>query len=424
MMRMNEKPWFILTFISFIAVLVTSVLLLQGCVLNGTCHGVTPQSQLEGPVKQEWVAHYHAGDAKAVAVDKNGDICVTGSGGTIKYNSAGQELWDATLSFTSDVSMAIDTEGNIYVAGLGGKDSNYITELSVVKYSADGKQLWSSNRVADHYYQWVSLALDKQGNAYVAVDVGYYVNNSVGIFKYSGIDGTELWMASYERPYDGPEAPSVVVDGSGNLYLAGADELVKYSSEGIELWSIRLDEVAGKTWVGCSLALDQQGNIYVSPSSYRISKYDTNGRQIWTISYDSIQASIVLDGSGNIYASGGGKITKYSTGGTLLWSIVGTGGLAVDSAGNIYVTSLDGKWWLTRKYSSSGTEVWTARYWDGAEGYVGDIWSEPTGIAVDALGNVYVTGKSTYQVCGGGLEHIDSGSLASSEYTTIKYSKQ
>jgi len=82
--------------------------------------------------------------------------------------------------------------------------------------------------------------------------------------------------------------------------------------------------------------------------------------------------------------------------------------MAVDSAGNVYVT---GKSWgegtdydySTIKYNTSGVFQWEARY-NGPGNYI----DEPTGIVVDKNGNVYVTGFSY-----GGSSDYD--------YATIKY---
>ena len=69
--------------------------------------------------------------------------------------------------------------------------------------------------------------------------------------------------------------------------------------------------------------------------------------------------------------------------------------MTIDSFGNAYVTGLSeglstGPDYATIKYNSTGQEQWVARY-NG----LGNNWDEATGIAVDGLGNVYVTGTST-----------------------------
>src|SRR6266508_2177059 len=89
--------------------------------------------------------------------------------------------------------------------------------------------------------------------------------------------------------------------------------------------------------------------------------------------------------------------------------------LAVDTSGNVYVTgSSYGANGLadyaTIKYRSSGETLWVQRYngqgdnWDAHYNGAGNSDDRPNAVAVDASGNVYVTGYS------------------SNDYATIKYS--
>lgn len=83
-------------------------------------------------------------------------------------------------------------------------------------------------------------------------------------------------------------------------------------------------------------------------------------------------------------------------------------GMTVDASGNIYVIgsifneSID---WLVIKYSPSGERLWFTQF---NEEY-GERDDMPHAIAVDNLGNVYVTGESYY---------------LSADYLTIKYNSQ
>ena len=81
--------------------------------------------------------------------------------------------------------------------------------------------------------------------------------------------------------------------------------------------------------------------------------------------------------------------------------------IAVDGSGNVYVTGessgQDAVDYATIKYNSAGEEQWVARYNGPGNGN-----DRANAIAVDALGNVYVTGESLGQGTG-----ID--------YATIKY---
>ncbi|MGH2575564.1 MAG: SBBP repeat-containing protein, partial [Ignavibacteria bacterium] len=83
--------------------------------------------------------------------------------------------------------------------------------------------------------------------------------------------------------------------------------------------------------------------------------------------------------------------------------------LALDGSGNIYVTgssfgSGTSRDYLTIKYNSTGTEQWVKRY--NGEANAGDY---SFSVAVDASGNVYVTGRS------------DRAGIVLSDITTIKY---
>jgi len=84
--------------------------------------------------------------------------------------------------------------------------------------------------------------------------------------------------------------------------------------------------------------------------------------------------------------------------------------VAVDNFGNVYVTgesrhdtTSGSEDYLTIKYSSVGTQLWTARYNGPGNGL-----DMPTAMAVDKYGNVYVTGWS-------------EGNGTNSDYATIKY---
>ncbi len=85
----------------------------------------------------------------------------------------------------------------------------------------------------------------------------------------------------------------------------------------------------------------------------------------------------------------------------------GAFGIAVDNAGNVYVTGhcegYENQDYATVKYNSSGVEQWVARY-NGQ----GNDWDHAIGIAVDNSGNIYVTGTSV-------------GSGTDRDYATLKY---
>jgi len=91
----------------------------------------------------------------------------------------------------------------------------------------------------------------------------------------------------------------------------------------------------------------------------------------------------------------------------------GANALAVDASGNVYVTgrsydTVTSYDYATIKYSSFGDTLWVRRY-DYGPGNFDDV---ATALAVDDSGNLYVTGYSGYSI----------GSGTYSDYATIKYS--
>lgn len=162
--------------------------------------------------------------------------------------------------------------------------------------------------------------------------------------------------------------------------------------------------------------------------------HDTVGVQ-WIRHYASNLASgvdvpndVAVDAQGNIYVTGksdGNETSrdyytaKYNPAGVLLWSARYDGpyhgfdipnAVAVDAGGNVYITGMSMSSdstlydYATIKYSSNGQQLWVTRY-NGA----GNGTDAAADIAVDNAGNVYVTGSAVHEQWG------------DDDYTTIKY---
>jgi Beta-propeller repeat len=187
-------------------------------------------------------------------------------------------------------------------------------------------------------------------------------------------------------------------------------------------------------------AVDGSGNVYVTGSSYGANglpdyatiKYSSSGEELWVQRYNGpgdnwdAATELVLDAAGNIYVTGHSYgsddfdyvTIKYSPAGAQEWVATYDGqahsedwpnALAVDASGNVYVTGWSGGAttfydYATVKYNASGTQEWAVRY-NGP----GDTRDRAWALGVDESGNVYVTGDS------------GEGSANHSDYVTVKY---
>ena len=193
-------------------------------------------------------------------------------------------------------------------------------------------------------------------------------------------------------------------------------------------------------------SIDNAGNIYVAGSTWGsfdptkpwpkamhqdgfITKYDTNGNQIWvkdfgTTKEESVRA-VSVDNAGNSYIVGNTNgslgvpidgtdafITKYDTNGNQVWlRQFGTlasdiaYGVTVDNSGNIYVTGAT-KGNLNGNNNSGGMDNFVVKYdpngnplWTNQFGTVGD--DNTTGISLDKNGDIYVAGLTNGSLDGG-----------------------
>ena len=188
-----------------------------------------------------WVARYDGpgnsnDEARDVAVDGSGNIYVTGSSNsvssddyaTLKYDSAGNELWVARYNGSGSVfnypyALALDGSGNVYVTGFSYSDISS-DDYATVKYDSEGNELWEARYEGPGYCQDVAtaLAVDDSGNVYVTGLSFCYPNSDDYVTVKYDSDGNQLWVARYDgSASDGDEAYDIAVDDSGNVYVTG-----------------------------------------------------------------------------------------------------------------------------------------------------------------------------------------------------------
>jgi uncharacterized protein (TIGR03437 family) len=306
--------------------------------------------------------------------------------------------------------VAIDSSGNVFIVA---PDYNIVLRLDaksgqltiVAGNGTAGFSGDSGPATNAELYCPTGVAVDSAGNLYIAD----YRNNRIR--KVSGgviatVAGNGTWWGSSgdngpaaSAELDGPIG--VAVDSAGNLYIAdsGNDRIRKVSGGVIAT-------VAGKGTFGysgdngpatsaelynpCGVAVDSSGNLYIADySNNRIRK--VSGGVITTVA-----------GNGTAGHSG-------DNGAPASAELYHPRGVAVDSAGNLYIADSDNS--RIRRVSSG---VITTVAGNGTWGYSGDNGpattaelSYPTGVAVDSAGNLYIADLSNNRI-----RKVSSGAIA------------
>lgn len=424
-------------------------------------------------VTEEWVVRHNGSrpdGARSLALDKDGNVYITGESlptpgaiefSTIKYNAAGEQQWEARYGAASygGISIAVDRKGYVYVTG---------DDLTTIKYNPDGVMQWTAqyNGPDGTGIQGLakSVAVDDNGNVYITGDMWNTEETIQGFvtIKYNK-DGIEQWAATYNVPGHSAAVNALVPDNFGNVYITGtidkkfeedpdADIItIKYQNNGKKAWAKTFNGPRNHYDEGLSLTVDETGGVYVTGLTfgatdemykydYATVKYDHKGNHLWAAFYNGpansldFATSVAVDASHNVFVTGQSAgvsndyaTIKYDADGNEIWvnryNGPGNGGdeaawVTLDRQGSVYVTgrSMGADTYYdfaTIKYNSAGVEQWVARYNGPGNGFDAPAFGGSAHpIAVDGLGNVYVTGFS---------QRIGADVLL--DHTTIKYSQ-
>lgn len=340
----------------------------------------------------------------AMAVSAAGEIFVTGSSlssyypllnvdlMTVKLRANGDTAWARRLDLSIDgddraYAIALDSSRNVYVAGTTA-DANDTVTWVIIKYRDDGQEVWirQYRQAGTGANRIRSVHTTPNGELFVAGTIRMGIaGDDIAVLKYDS-SGTLVWTTEYDSPFQRSDTTvATAVDGSGNLYLAG--------------------------W--CQINADQTNTDLL------LLKIAPDGGIAWVQTYDGPNhgeeraADLALDSNGNVIVVGAtyaGAVRsfdyvtlKYSPTGQFLWSATYNGprslydeptGLAVDARGGIYVTGINQTAgncasFGTVKYYRSGAEAWTMHF----GGSNGGCHFDPR-ILVDNSGGVYVAGTA------------------------------
>jgi hypothetical protein len=319
-------------------------------------------------------------------------------------------------------SIAVDPEGNSYVAGhfgenavFGGKSvfTRGNNDIFLLKLNPKGEIVWITTAGGRQDDEGHALVLDPNGNIYLT---GYFEETaSFGTQSITAAGKTDIFIACYnaqgqllwlkQAGGSGDDVGTgIALASDGNLYLTGAfSEQMQLgsfnltSAGGSDIFLAKIDPTGNVLWAKQAggpgndqaerVTLDRAGGLYV------VGEYSTNavfgstspscrGRT------DIFLAKYTLDGDPLWLRTAGGTNVDYG------WDV------KIDSSQNVIITgttAAEATFENTVAIAGGQTDIFAAKYAPGGEliwvrAFGGTGPDQANGVAVDPKDNIYLTG--------------------------------
>jgi uncharacterized protein (TIGR03437 family) len=359
-------------------------------------------------------------DNRVRMVDSRGNIHTVAGTGVRGFSGDGGPAAQAQLN--APYGLALDRQGNLYVADLGNARVRRIAPDGTIATVAGGGSLPAGGEndgtaaVLLALEAPRNLAVDGAGNLYISDFEGQRVyrlapDGSLTTAAGTGVEGTSGDGGAAIRAQLAYPA-GLAVDAQGSLYIADSrNHLIRKVSRGV------ITSIA-ETATPTGLAFGQDGTLWAAdPSAGEILKIPPSGPVTALpiaagdltfsplgILYASTNASaagntvlaIAPSGMATVFA-GGGDLAHGDGGPAQDARLNQPAGVAFDASGNLYIADRGNN--RIRRISADGTISTVAG--------TASLLDAPSSVAADALGDLYVADTGNHRV----LEIASDGSV-------------
>jgi len=244
----------------------------------------------------------------------------------VNFDLNGTQRWNRTWCGLPGGVMAlaygveVDSNGDALITGM--EDSSGSQDIFILKYSSNGTMIWNHTWGGSNSDAGYGISTDRNNSVYIAGFTSSFGGNGADavIVKYAA-NGTQLWNITWDRSYN-DIGYSIATDISGNIFLGGScgnmyqdGFLAKFNSDGMEIWN--------RTWgggyddCGSSITVDVRGDAYLAGYTLNFEaggedaflvKYNSNGMQLWNQTWGTLDNdeayAIITDAEENVYLAG------------------------------------------------------------------------------------------------------------------------
>jgi sugar lactone lactonase YvrE len=274
-----------------------------------------------------------------------GYVLGMGIGPQIVFQPAAQSQLGSGIN--PPASVAVDGNGDLFVTGLGGSGSAMLYEMVAVNGEVPASP--TIKTIGSGFGSLIFVAIDPGGNLYISDSSKNAVKEVLAVNGAVPASPAILTLSSGFN-----EPAGIATDANGNVYVAdfGNSEIKEIETVNGRLPATPTIKVLGSGFKNpIGVAVDAAGNVFVADSSNNVVKEIAagNGQTSILASGFNTPYDVAVDWDGNVYVADynnnavkeieavNGSIPPSPAIQTLAGGFRSPGGVAVDADGNVYV---------------------------------------------------------------------------------------